>query len=95
MKKIILIVISAALLFANSAEDTTAPTKTEAPKEVSKAEIHVPIEVKTLKRETALEAKLAKREAQRAETTKAREERLKKLDTDLATKAELRSTIVY
>lgn len=91
MKKIILTVISAALLFANAAEDTTAPTKTEAPK----AQAHVPTEVKTSQRESKLEATLAKREAERTERTKLREERLKKLDTDLATKAEQRSTIVY
>ncbi|MBC8236698.1 MAG: hypothetical protein H8E76_00560 [Helicobacteraceae bacterium] len=87
MKKIILTVISAALLFANAPQDT----KTQTPE----AEAHVPTEVKASQRTSKLEAKLAKREADRLERSKLREERLKKLDTDLATKAEQRSTIVY
>ena len=91
MKKIILTVISAALLLANAPQDTMAPTKTDAPK----AQTHVPTEVKTSQREAKLEETLAKREAERVERTKLREERLKQLDTDLATKAEQRSTIVY
>ncbi|MBL6973692.1 MAG: hypothetical protein ISR67_04815 [Sulfurimonas sp.] len=87
MKKIILTVISAALLLANAAQET----KVQTPKE----EAHLPTEVKTSQREAKLEETLAKREAERAERTRLREERLKKLDTDLATKAEQRSTIVY
>jgi len=91
MKKIILTVISAALLFANAAEYTTTSVQTDTPK----AEVHVPTEIKASKRSSELEEKLQKREAQRLERSRLREERLKKLDTDLATKAEQRSSIVY
>lgn len=87
MKKIILTVLSAVLLFANASETS----KIEAPKK----EVRVPTEVKASKRASALEATLAEREFSRAERTKLREERLKKLDTDLAAKAEQRSSILY
>lgn len=89
MKKIILTVISAALLFA------TTPQENNDEAQVAKSETGTQFEVKKSKRETMLEAELAKKEAARNEQAALREEKLKQLDADLKARAQVRSSRVY
>ena len=102
MRKIILTVIFATLLLANTIEETKTQEKVVALKDevksitkVAKTETGAKFEIKTSERETMLETALAVKEAEREEKAKMREAKLQKLDSDLAVKAKERSTRVY
>lgn len=104
MKTIILALISTTLLLANStgtpveAVKNAVTTTKEKVKSVVKnaaTETGEKMEVKNSKRESILEAELAKKELERTKKAKQREEMLKKLDADLAVKAEERAHRVY